>query len=82
MEYRPERLEMDANIHGDAKEVNDLVLAIAKKDRPAAQNALEAMMALAPDMTEEDRFIHLFKVMNAVGQNAVIATLEKDMEPT
>lgn len=82
LEYKPERLNFDANVHGDAKELNDLVLALVKKDRRAAQEALEAVMAIAPDMAEEDRFIHLAKVLDCVGMNMFIATLENDVAPT
>ena len=77
-EYLQSRTDLDEEQHGDAKEVNDLVNALVDKDGNAAKEAVEAVMALAGNALEADRFAHLYKVFTAVLSNQLQA---RYMEP-
>lgn len=77
-DYQAERTDLDAEQHSDAKEVNDLVNALVDKDGNAAKEALEAVIALAGNASEADRFQHFYKVFSAVLSNQLQA---RYMEP-
>lgn len=72
-EYLRDRVDLDEGQHNDAKEMNDLINALVDKNSDIAKEALEAIMSLLPDMTGDDRFIHLYKVMTAVMDNQLQA---------
>ncbi len=72
--YKPERATPTSEQHADAKEVNDLVNAIVDRDANIAKEAIEAVVALMDNFSDENtRFIHLYKVLNAVMDNQVQA---------
>lgn len=78
--YKPARTTPTPEEHADAKEVNDLVNAIVDRDASIAKEAVEAVIALMGELGDaEARFIHLYKVLDAVVDNQLQARfLEKD----
>lgn len=77
--YKRERVDNTDGQHGDAKEINDLVNALVDKNVDAAKEAVEALVAIMPDMAADDRFVHLYKVGTSVMSNQLQARfLEPD----
>jgi hypothetical protein len=79
--YKSERVDLEPGEHSDAKEVNDLVNALVDNNGSKAKEAVEAITALYPDMTEDDRFLHLWKVMNGVLSNQLQARFLEPKTP-
>ena len=71
--YKLDRVNLDDNQHADAKEFNDLINALVDKDGNAAKEAIDAAMAIMPDMSADDRFSHLYKVLTATLSNQLHA---------
>jgi hypothetical protein len=71
--YKAERTQLSIGQHEDAKEVNDLINALVNSDSSMAAEAIEAVLALLPDMASSQRFIHLYKVLTAVMDNQLQA---------
>lgn len=82
--YKPERVDLTENQHGDSKEFNDLVNAMVDNNGDKAKEALEAFMAILPDMADSrTRFLHLFKVGTGVMSNQLQARfLERAVDET
>lgn len=68
-DYQQERVDLNSEQHGDAKEVNDLVNALVDNDGNKAKEAIEAIIALSGNVGSTDRFVHLYKVFGAVLSN-------------
>ena len=80
--YKPERSTPTAEQHADAKEVNDLINALVDRDANIAQEAVEAVLALMGNVADpNERFVHLYKVLNAVMDNQLQARIIETPEP-
>lgn len=80
--YKPNRSTPTAEQHSDAKEVNDLINALVDRNANIAKEAVEAVLALMDDFSgdETERFMHLYKVLNAVMDNQLLARFIEPQE--
>ena len=81
MAYDPVLVDLTPDEHSDAKEVADLIDALIRNDGTAAKEAVEAVLAVLPDMSHDDRFIHLFNIFWGAIKYEVLDKVLGDEEP-